>query len=163
MTVYGLQYDTTGLLNFIPDLQAFYFNGPFARRPYITGRGRVWIDVTGDAPLDCHWLDLEKGDANPGRAPTWLCERRHGVEDTGGVYCARAALPDILKAIQGLPCNLWLATLDGTADPAAIPELADLPPNVRLVAIQAYPAAWLGVHADLSVIVDQAYWDKRHA
>ena len=163
MTVYGLQYDTTGVLGFIPQLQAFYVNGAFERRPYITGRGRVWVDVLGTAPLEAHWLDVEHGDAAPGRVPTWLSERRHGVEDIGGVYCDRSTLPEVLKAAGGLPFDLWLATLDGAADPAVIPELHDLPPTVRLVAIQAYPAGMLGFHADMSVILSQDYWTRHHA
>lgn len=156
---YGLQYDTVGGVLGVP-LQAFYFNGRFAHRPVTFGRGRVWIDVTGGAPLDCHWLDVEKEDATPDRVPTWNAERHHGTGQWGGAYCDRSTLPKVLEANGTLPLDLWLATLDGT-----VPDAADLglPPNVHLVAVQAFGAETAGFRADASVVVDAHYWDAYHA
>ena len=151
MTIYGLQYDTVGTLPFTPALQAFYYNGRYAHRPYTLGRGRIWIDVTGANPGQCFWLDVETGDADPTQVPGWIAER-----GGGGVYCNRSTLPQVLTELNGHFCGLWLATLDGTTDPAI-----ELPHNVRLLAVQAFPAAMTGINADLSVVVDRTYWDTR--
>lgn len=159
MKTFGFQYDTVRGPLGVP-LQAFYFNGHFAHRPVSFGRGRVWIDVIGNAPIDCHWLDVEKGDATPGHVPTWLSQRHHATGDWGGVYCNRDMLPKVLEAAGTLPMDLWLATLDGT-----IPEAADLglPGNVRLVLVQAYGSDMVGFGADGSVVMDPDYWRHRAA
>jgi hypothetical protein len=163
MTAYGIMYDTDGHLPFLPRLQAFYFNGRAAHRPVTFGRGRVWIDVTGAAPWDCHWADVETGDIAPEHFPGWNHARHQATADWGGFYCNRATLPKVLEHLGSAPADLWLATLDGTSDPADIPELAQLPATVRLVAVQAYPAAMTGGHWDESVIVSQDYWERHHA
>src|SRR5262249_26888637 len=140
----GLQFDSTTPLPFTPALQAFYFNGTFAHRPVSFGRGRVWIDVTGAAPWDCHWADIEAGDIAPQLVPGWSPARPRATGAWGGAYCTRSPLPALLEANPAQPFDLWLATLDGTDSPAAIPELDHLPGHVRLCAIQAYPAGMAG-------------------
>ena len=163
MTAFGIMYDTDGVLPFVPKLQAFYFNGSAAHRPVTFGRGRTWIDVTGAAPWDCHWADIETGDIAPEHFPGWNHARHQATGEWGGFYCNRSTLPKVLEQLGPIPADLWLATLDGTADPADIPEVAQLPPTVRLVAIQAYPEAMTGGHWDESVIVSQDYWERHHA
>ena len=156
MTIYGLQYDSVAPLPFTPPLQACYVNGRYAQ-PVSYGPGRVWIDVLGTAPRRAVWLDVESGDAPPPDVPVWLDLRRKAGFGWAGVYCNRSALPDVIAAAGARPFSLWLATLDGTTDP---PEL---PGQVTLTAIQAFPAAWTGCGADISVVVDSAYWAERHA
>lgn len=162
-TIQGVQFDTAGHLPFTPALQAFYVNGDFARRPYAVGPGRVWIDVNGTAPGRAFWRDIEKGDGTPAGFGRWLDQRHELTGGPGGGYCDRSTLPAMIASAGPRPWSLWLATLDGTTDPAVIPELAQLPAHVTLVGIQAVPARMLGFNADLTVILDPAYWDKHHA
>ncbi len=162
-TIHGIQFDTAGHLPFTPALQAFYVNGRFAHTPYSVGRGRVWIDVNGTAPNMAFWRDIEKGDGSPEGFGSWLDQRHTATGGPGGGYCDRSNLPAMLASAGRRPWSLWLATLDGTTDPALIPELARLPASVTLAAIQAVPAAMLGFPADMSVVLDPAYWDKHHA
>lgn len=158
--IHGIQVDTAGHLPFTPALQAFYVNGDFAHKPVTYGRGRVWIDVNGGAPGAAFWRDIEKGNGDPASFGAWLDRRRHLTGSPGGGYCSRSSLAAMITSAGARPWSLWLATLDGTADPDVIPELAQLPAHVTLVGIQAIPAAMLGFNADLTVILDKAYWDS---
>jgi hypothetical protein len=152
--IYGFQWDSTDVLPFQPALQALYANGRY-RSALNYGKGRVYIDVTGGIPNGAMWLDVEKGDATVADVPGWLEERARFGE--GGIYCDRDTLPAVEQAAGDRPHWLWIATLDGTVDIA-------LPPGCgRLVAVQAFPAAWLPVHADLSVVLDAGYWEAHHA
>lgn len=160
MAIYGLQIDSVSPLPFTPALRAMYLNGQYAERPVSFGRGRVWIDVNGTAPGDAHWADVEKGDMRPEDFPGWNNEKRRWLGQWGGVYCNRATLPAVLEALGSQPADLWLSTLDGDTSP---PELGQLPANIRPVAVQAFPAGMLGFNADASVIIDQDYWNARHA
>ncbi len=162
MHIHGLQWDTSTRLPFTPRLQALYVNGRFASVPHF-GRGRVYIDVLGTAPAKAFWRDIEPGDGTPEGFGHWLDARHAAVGSWGGGYCDRARLPGMIAAAGRRPWSLWLATLDTTADPAAIAQLASLPPNVTLVAIQAFGAQHLGFNADLSVVLDHDYWAERAA
>jgi hypothetical protein len=155
LTIYGLQFDAASPLPFVPSLQALYFNGAYAHKPVTYGRGRVWIDVTGDAPRAAMWLDVESGDATPAMIPPWLAARHAAGLGDGGIYCGRATLPEVLRYGGMLRFGLWLATLDGTTTP---PDDVVLPPHVTLLAVQAFPASMLGFNADLSVVTDASYW-----
>jgi hypothetical protein len=157
MTVYGLQFDTTGSLPFTPALRAFYINGRYASKPQY-GPGRVYIDVLATDPAGAFWLDVEAGDATPGSVPGWLDARKAAGLGVGGIYCNRSTLPQVVAAASGRRFALWLATLDGTIPGAAAIELAD---TATLCAVQAYPAAMVGgINVDISVVVDRAYWGR---
>jgi len=162
VNIHGFQWDSSSALPLIGGaITAKYINGSFAQRPLHFGRGVVWIDVTGNDPHDAHWLDIETGDAKPADFPEWNHEKHQRIGQWGGFYCNRNTLPAVLEKIgTSMPADLWLSTLDGSVFPA---ETADLPPNIRLIAIQAFPAAMTGFHADCSVVVDQQYWQVRHA
>lgn len=162
MQIHGLQWDSTTTLPFTPPLQALYINGRFASAPHY-GRGRVYIDVDGTASAKAFWRDIEPGNGTPEGFGHWLDERHAAGCGWGGGYCDRNDLPAMITSAGRRPWSLWLATLDGTADPAAIAQLASLPPNVTLVAIQAFGTQHLGFNADLSVVLDQAYWQDRAA
>jgi len=155
MNICGLQWDTVGSLPFQTNLHAYYVNGRFATNPVIYGRGKVWIDVIGDAPQAARWLDVENEDARPDRVPGWLDERSAVGE--GGIYCNRASLSSVIQAANGRKFDLWLATLDGTIFPH---EMNSLPDNVTLCAVQAFGAAYLRINADLSMVVNMDYWRK---
>ena len=161
MTVYGLQFDSIAPLPFTPALQAHYVDGAVSKwSGKITyGRGWVWIDATGASPRAAFWRDIEQGDGTPADFPGWLDQRHAAGLGWGGGYCSRDLLPDMIRCAGTRPWSLWLATLDGTTDPGLT-----LPSTVTLVAVQAFPAAMTGgLPADVSVVVDQAYWERRHA
>jgi hypothetical protein len=163
MTVYGLQFDSIEPLPFAPAIQAHYVNGPVSKWPGAVtyGRGWVWIDATGADPAAAFWRDIEQGDGTPADFPGWLDQRHAAGQGWGGGYCDRSNLPAMISAAGDRPWSLWLGTLDGTIPTAAS---LSLPPAVTLVAVQAYSAAMIGgVTADVSVVVDQAYWDGRRA
>lgn len=155
MTVYGLQFDSVSGLPFTPQLHLLYINGRYATRPDY-GRGRVYIDVIGDAAPRAMWLDVERYDATPDQAPGWLRERMQSTGQIGGIYCDRSSLPEVEKKIGPFPHLLTVATLDGTTDIGPIPGAG------KLVAVQAFPAVMVGpsisINADISVVVDRVYW-----
>jgi hypothetical protein len=155
--IYGFQWDSTDTLPFQPALQAKYVNGKYASRIQYR-RGLVWIDVIGNMANAARWFDVESGDGGPGSVPGWLDSRhQHMGRPDGGIYCNRDTLPSVEEAAGDRPHDLWIATLDGTVDLV-------LPPGAgHLVAVQAFPAEWLPVHADLSVVVDPGYWEAHHA
>jgi hypothetical protein len=149
--IHGIQWDSTDTLPFTPQLQALYANGKF-RAPLRYGRGHVFIDVTGGIPNGAMWLDVENGDASVSDVPGWLDERARFGE--GGIYCNRSNAEAVELAAGERPHLLWLATLDGTID-------VTLPPgHGHLVAVQAFGADMLPFHADMSLVVDAAYWEK---
>jgi hypothetical protein len=157
--IYGIQWDSTDTLPFTPTpakpcIIAHYANGRF-RAPLHYGRGAVFIDVTGGIPNGAMWLDVEKEDATVAEVPGWLDERARFGE--GGIYCNRDTLPAVEQAAGDRPHLLWVATLDGTLDVA-------LPPGAgHLVAVQLFGEEMLPFHADMSLVLDPAYWEKHHS
>jgi hypothetical protein len=158
MTIYGLQFDSIGKLPFEPALEAHYVDGPVSTYPgpITYGPGRVWIDPTGAKPDAAFWRDIEQGDGTPADFPGWLDERHAAGHGWGGGYCSRDLLPAMLAAAGSRPWSLWLATLDGTTDPAVV-----LPSHVTLCAVQAFPAQMVGgMTVDVSVVVNASYWAR---
>lgn len=155
--IYGLQWDTTGPLPFQADLHAYYLNGKYATKPISYGKGKVWIDVIGDGAKAARWLDVENEDATPAMVPTWLDQRFAAAGDgDGGIYCNLSTLPTVLTAAGDRKFDLWIATLDGTIYPYAVNSLSS---NVRLCCVQAFPASYIGINADLSLVMNQDYWN----
>lgn len=151
---YGLQFDAVKPLGFTPALQLLYINGIGAVTPDY-GRGRVYIDVTAAAPQAAFWLDVERFDATVEDIPGWLDRRRAATGQQGGIYCTRDTLPAVEQAAGDRPHLLGVATLDGTTDITP-------PPGIGVLAyVQAFPAAMLGIAADLSIVVDRDYWTQR--
>jgi hypothetical protein len=141
---YGIQWDSTDTLPFTPTpakpcIVAHYANGRF-RAPLHYGKGSVFIDVTGGIVAE---------------VPGWLDERARFGE--GGIYCNRDTLPAVEQAAGDRPHFLWIATLDGTLD-VALPAGCG-----HLVAVQLFGEAMLPFHADMSLVLDAAYWDKHHS
>ena len=155
MQVFGLQWDSAAG-DFPPRarLKALYFNGAFATRPVRYRRGLIWIDVTGANPEAAFWLDVERFDATPDQVPGWLDARERSGAGWGGIYCNRSNVHAVEQAAEDRPHSLWVATLDGTADVV-------LPAGTgKLVAVQDFPASMVGLDADLSIVVDQDYWNS---
>lgn len=132
-------------------LNAYYYNGEFARTPYSPGPGRVWIDVLNNAPKQCSWLDVERGDAKPGDVGAWLDARN--MPGNQGIYCSLSNVTAVNVAAAGRPYNLWVATLDG--NPFPMVPLA----TGTLVAVQAITASMLGFNGDMSAVVNEGYWN----
>ena len=61
------------------------------------------FDNTGDV------LDVEKGDATPDQAPTWVLKRRHAGHPAPAVYCDQDTWPAVIAEFrkQGVPDPLW--------------------------------------------------------
>jgi hypothetical protein len=155
MITYGLQFDSTGTLPFEPALRLEYVNGRYAPQKITYGTGRVWIDVIGNMPTAAAWIDVERYDVPISRIPGWLDERAAAGLGTGGVYVSRSNLAAAEKAAGSRPHMLGIATLDGTIDIPA-PRGFGI-----LTFIQAFPAASVGINADVSVVVDRDYWQGR--
>lgn len=152
MQVYGLQWDSaSGSFPPRARLIALYANGKYASAVRYR-RGLVWIDVLGNMPRAARWLDVEPGAATVERVPSWLDERATAGLDSGGIYCDRFDLPAVEDAAGDRPHDLWVATLDGTA------EITLPPGRGRLVAVQDYPASMVGMDADISIVTDAEYW-----
>lgn len=152
MTV-GIMFDST-TPELIPGwarLRALYLNGKFGQRADF-GRGRIFIDVLGNAPHSAEVLDVESGDASPAAVLPWLQAR--SAFETGTIYCNESKLPAVQDAAAGHPFDLWLATLDGLIPQHSGPG--------RLVAVQAYGSKIMGCNLDMSVVVDPEWW-ARHA
>lgn len=149
----GLMFDST-TPELIPPwarLQARYINGRFASHPDY-GRGRIFIDVLGNAPFAAEVLDVETHDAGPAAVAPWLTARRKW--ETGTIYCNESTLPAVQQAAGDLPFFLWLATLDGLLPAFSGPG--------QLVAVQAYGAGITGANVDVSIVLDREWWG-RHA
>lgn len=149
----GIMWDST-TPELIPPwarLKAHYINGKFAERPDY-GRGRIWIDVFGNAPSAAEVLDVETHDASPSAVGPWL--RARSAWEIGTIYCNESNLAACQAEAGGLPFFVWLATLDG-----ALPAFTG--PG-RLVAVQAYGAGITGANVDVSLVLDHEWW-ARHA
>lgn len=158
MTVYGFAYDSTTprIIPATSRLNMYYFNGN--RGPHFEGygRGRMYIDVTGAAPREAFWADVETGDIAPEHAPARADQRHAAVGDYGGIYCNRSTLPRVQDAMGDRDYLVWLATLDGSI-PTVLPS-----PGGRLVMVQCYGVDHTGANYDMSAGIDQAFW-RAHA
>lgn len=139
-------------------LNALYYNGAYAHKPYSVGPGKVWIDVFGTAPDQCGILQIdgttEAGIEHMiGICRTWANKRR--VIATPTIYCNRSNLAQVQEKMKGLTWYLWLSTLDG-----AIP--ASVAGGGTLAAVQYQGANLTGLNADKSAVISETWW-KLHA
>jgi hypothetical protein len=153
-SICGVQFDSVRPLGFTPALEARYINGEWAS-PADYGPGRVYIDVMGGAADRAFWSDVEKGDMTPADVPRQLDQRQAAGLGYGGIYCDRDNLAAVEAAAGTRPHLLWIATLDGTTT-----GIDPVPGFGVLAVIQIFPAAMLGLPADLSIVVDPAYWRR---
>jgi hypothetical protein len=137
-----------------------YFNGDYAwtgaERAAFPHSGAAWIDVIGNAPDMCSVLQIDGVDQAAinvmlAKARNWIEARnKYGP---GTIYVNRANLPAVQRNLAGLNYWFWLATLDGTVCYSAVPGNGG-----KLAAVQGWGAAQVGLHADLSVILDQGWY-----
>lgn len=160
---HGFMYDSSSAtFPAASQLNAYYYNGDYAHRPYKVGPGRVWIDVEGNSPGLCSVLQIDglteaAITAMIAVIPSWLRSRaRLGGWQT--LYCNRSILPRVQAAarLTNVEYFVWLSTLDGTV-------LDKLPtPGGTLMGCQSVGAAGLGIHADRTSVTSAAWW-AQHA
>jgi hypothetical protein len=164
VSVHGFMYDSSSAtFPAASKLNAYYYNGDYAHRPYTVGPGRVWIDVLGDAPTKCSILQIDglnetQISAMIGIIPSWLRTRaRSGGWQT--LYCNRSLLPRVQAAarLTNVDYFIWLSTLDGTVLPA-LPTKGG-----TLIGTQSVGAAGLGIHADRTSVTSAAWWAQHAA
>lgn len=161
--------DSTTPLTSIPAARkpgriAVYFNGLFAISPADLAalqrkfpQARIYlIDVLGTAPLDCSILDVETGDAAPGRYPRWAAERLGAHE--GALcrpYCNLSTWPD-LKANTRQATRLvqertryWIANPTNPPKPHLVPgssatqfEWGQLDPQIGNLDVSEVDPSW---------------------
>lgn len=147
---------------------AAYENGKYEWVPSqlsrFVGRCRLLIDVIGSQPHNAQVLQVDGTDQAQidhmiGLARNWV-QTRHNLGQQATVYVDRSNLPAVQRELEGLAWHLWLATGDGTLYEATheIPGAIATVPMADLVAVQAWFAPAVGLHADLSVIVSESWY-----
>lgn len=109
----------------------------------------VYIDrKLGDPGGKASVIDIEPGAWDVAAAPKWCSDKiAAGVKDVT-CYVDRAELAALDGALGTIDVYRWIATLDGTVDPAGFKPLH------APAAVQCLPAADLGIHADLSIVIE---------
>lgn len=114
-----------------------YANGDFAwpasqiRRFAVAGKQIAHIDVDGTAPNKAAILDVERFDATPETARTWI-PQRNAFRDDAAIYCSRFNLDQLFSMLTGL--SYWLIVADWTGTPHVVDM--PLPPGVRYLGTQ---------------------------
>lgn len=115
-----------------------------AQWPQIVLIDRGLGDKTGRASV----LDIEKGTVGPADFPEWY-DRQHkaGVKHLTA-YANQTTMPTVQTAAGDRTFFRWYARLDGYG------WIPGYTPGLRPAAIQTTPSAWLGFHADLSLVFE---------
>lgn len=114
-----------------------YVNGLFAWSNAEVGRfigaGKqvIRIDVIGNAPKKASILDVERFDATPQIARTWI-QQRNSYRRDATIYCSRDNLSDLFQEVGDEP--FWLLAADWTGAPHRL--TVPLPPNAHLAGVQ---------------------------
>lgn len=157
-TIYGYMWDSaTQDFPKNSKLNALYYNGLYAHKPYSVGPGKVWIDVFGTAYGNASILQIDGTAAEVttlvNLSRSWVVKRSPIGAPT--IYCNRSQLPRVQAELHGLYYYIWLSTLDGTI-PAAVTG------GGTLAAVQYKGAAQTGINADQSAVINDTWW-KLHA
>lgn len=107
-------------------------------------------DPTGKSSV----IDIETGAATPADGPIWYDKQHKAGIKYLTVYVNRSNLAAVDAAMGSRVFYRWIATLDGTL---AIPGFD---PLHAPAAVQILPASKIGVHADLSLVL-QDKWHPR--
>ena len=116
------------------------------------GQQVVLIDrARGDDLGVASVLDIEAGAEGPAALPKWY-DRQHGR----GIryltaYCDRHMLAAVIQAGGHRHVYHWVATLDGTL------VIAGFAPLAAPAVVQCLGEAQLGVHADLSLVLEDQW------
>jgi hypothetical protein len=105
-------------------------------------------DPTGLASV----ADVERGAMTPGHLKAWWKARVSRVPYLTA-YCDRSNLAACDAALAGIAPRhwRWVATLDGTV------AVAGMTPLLRPAVVQVAGSAMLGVHADLSLVLNKGW------
>lgn len=116
------------------------------------GQQAVFIDRGLGDPLGiASVLDIESGAHQPGDLPGWW-DRQHGRGvDYLTAYSDRELLPVVIQAAGRRHVFHWVATLDGTV------VIAGFAPLAAPAVVQIAGESLLGVHADLSLVLEDQW------
>ncbi len=104
---------------------ATYANGAYAvSRAQVAGRRTVfWIDTNGSDPA-ASILDVEPGDATPGRAAVWARHRLHEhPHKLARIYTMLSWWPAVRAAVATLPPHMRSHIRWWIADPTGVPHM----------------------------------------
>lgn len=115
----------------------------------------VLIDRNAGDPLGLASVaDVEPGCLTAAQLPGWFERKTKNKIEYLTVYSDRADLPAIDDALRGTGHEShwrWVATLDGTVD------ITGLKPLHRPAVVQILGAARLGIHADMSLVLEPGW------
>lgn len=137
-----------------------YINGDYAwpagaQVDFIGARKQlVRIDVIGNVPLRASILDVERGDATPQAAKTWI-PQRNAYRSDATVYIERANLDELFAVTGNEP--YWLIVADWTGSPHELD--IPLPRGVRIAGTQF---ASVPNQFDVSAIYADGWHPVRH-
>lgn len=98
----------------------------------------VRIDVIGNAPMKAAILDVERYDATPQMAKTWIGQR-NAFRGDATIYCSRSNLDELFSVCMGEIYWVLIADWTGAPHECDIP----MPPGVRQIGTQyASTPAW---------------------
>lgn len=111
----------------------------------------IFIDRGLGDPLDIATVaDVEPGCLTVADLPGWVARKKAAGKKHLTGYCDRADLPAVL-AIERHGLYHWVATLDGTA------FIGGFRPLHGPAVVQILGAAKLGIHADLSLVLEDGW------
>jgi hypothetical protein len=105
----------------------------------------------GDPGKRATLIDIEQHAEMPSALPSWYDERAALGHQFLTAYCNRDTLPAVNAAGGGRHVWHWVATLDGTA------HIDGYPPLQGPALVQILGAGQLGIHADLSLVLEDAW------
>jgi hypothetical protein len=111
------------------------------------GQRVVYLDRGNGDPGDkATIIDVERGTYNPSHVPAWYDYKAARKLPFLTYYCQRSTVAAVQAVIGGRHMYRHIATLDGSLNVPGFTlfESPDL--------VQAFPAAMLGIHADLSLV-----------
>ena len=134
----------------IPDLAALA-----ALQRQHPGSEIILIDRgTGDPTGLASVADVEPGALTVAGLPAWFARKTAAKIDDLTVYSDRADLDAIDAVLKGTGHEghwRWVATLDGTVD------ITGMPPLRRPAVVQILGSGQLGLHADLSLVLEPGW------
>jgi hypothetical protein len=103
--------------------------------------------------------DVEPECLTAAQLPAWFGRKKAAGVEFLTVYSDRSDLDEIQAALKGTGHEdhwRWIATDDGTVDISGLPALR------RPAAVQILPETMIGIHADLSLVLEDAWHGTEH-
>jgi hypothetical protein len=144
---YAIPLDGLAAVAGYGDGRAVWSSEAWARFP----RSVVPLSIVLDARHQGDILDVERGAATPSDCPGWWDRFRRPARRRPSIYCNRATIEDVRRALAGRPIDWWEATLDGTLgwEGAVAVQL--------LGAADSHDPARTSGHFDESIILDPGW------